>query len=304
MIGVYKITNLINSKFYIGSSVNIEQRWFKHKALLRHNKHENPKLQNAWNKYSEENFLFEVLEECEIDNVRDREQFYLNTLLFAKDFDAKINTKFDDLGYNLTTSAYGNYLTPESIKKISETLKFKYENNLVNKTHTKKCYQYNRYTGELIKTWDIVNDACRHYNTPSFTTDQIHRALWNTCLTAYDSYWSYYPVNFVWCNKSTNKSTICVQNLIDNTYTFLDSILFLSNNMEEIYGFKVGRRHLKTCIENDSIVKNSLKIYKVSAPIIYDGKPFELLGTREDLVTKTSEEILNVNVKNTKLCDN
>ena len=50
--------------------------------------------------------------------------------------------------------------------------------------------------------------------------------------------------------------------------------------------------------------KNSLKIYKVSAPIIYDGKPFELLGTREDLVTKTSEEILNVNVKNTKLCDN
>lgn len=47
MIGVYKITNLINSKFYIGSSVNIGQRWFKHKALLRHNKHENPKLQNA-----------------------------------------------------------------------------------------------------------------------------------------------------------------------------------------------------------------------------------------------------------------
>lgn len=40
------------------------------------------------------------------------------------------------------------------------------------------------------------------------------------------------------------------------------------------------------------------------APIIYDSKPFELLGRREDLETKTEEEILNGNVKNSKSCDN
>lgn len=36
----------------------------------------------------------------------------------------------------------------------------------------------------------------------------------------------------------------------------------------------------------------------IMAPIIYDSKPFELLGHREDLETKTEEEILNGNVKN------
>ena len=35
---------------------------------------------------------------------------------------------------------------------------------------------------------------------------------------------------------------------------------------------------------------------KIEAPVIYDSKPFELLGTREDIITKTNEEILNVNV--------
>lgn len=34
----------------------------------------------------------------------------------------------------------------------------------------------------------------------------------------------------------------------------------------------------------------------IEAPVIYDSKPFELLGTREDIITKTNEEILNVNV--------
>lgn len=47
MIGIYKILNTANNKVYIGSSININNRWAKHKALLRHNKHENPKLQNS-----------------------------------------------------------------------------------------------------------------------------------------------------------------------------------------------------------------------------------------------------------------
>ena len=38
------------------------------------------------------------------------------------------------------------------------------------------------------------------------------------------------------------------------------------------------------------------RVFKIEAPVIYDSKPFELLGTREDIITKTNEEILNVNV--------
>ena len=60
--GVYKITNTINGKFYIGSSYDIEGRWDCHKKCLKGNYHNNPKLQHAWNKYGQNAFIFEILE--------------------------------------------------------------------------------------------------------------------------------------------------------------------------------------------------------------------------------------------------
>lgn len=74
--GIYKITNLVNSKFYIGSSTNISKRYLHHIHCLRANKHCNKHLQNSINKYGINNFVFEVIEECE--NVLEREQFYID----------------------------------------------------------------------------------------------------------------------------------------------------------------------------------------------------------------------------------
>lgn len=51
--GIYCIINIKNSKRYIGSSKNIRQRLWTHRACLRHNNHENAHLQAAWNKYGE-----------------------------------------------------------------------------------------------------------------------------------------------------------------------------------------------------------------------------------------------------------
>ena len=76
--GIYQIENKINSKVYIGSSNNIKRRWQKHKALLRHNKHPNSHLQAAWNKYGEDNFIFSIIELCNIDSLLDREQYFIN----------------------------------------------------------------------------------------------------------------------------------------------------------------------------------------------------------------------------------
>lgn len=59
--GIYEIRNIENGHFYIGSAINIKQRWIDHKKLLRKNKHCNSYLQNAWNKYGEKSFLFSVL---------------------------------------------------------------------------------------------------------------------------------------------------------------------------------------------------------------------------------------------------
>lgn len=65
MVVIYSITNKINNKKYIGISQQYEIRKRKHLWALQNNKHDNEKLQNAFNKYGEENFLFEILEKLD-----------------------------------------------------------------------------------------------------------------------------------------------------------------------------------------------------------------------------------------------
>lgn len=62
MAVIYQITNMSNGKYYVGSADSFERRTWQHKYALRNNKHKNPKLQAAWNKYGEDMFVFEVLE--------------------------------------------------------------------------------------------------------------------------------------------------------------------------------------------------------------------------------------------------
>ena len=67
MIGVYKITNIINGKVYIGESMNIEERWNEHEKELKCGNHHSYKLQKDYNTYGKDNFKFEVLEEIDKD---------------------------------------------------------------------------------------------------------------------------------------------------------------------------------------------------------------------------------------------
>lgn len=83
--GLYKIVNETNDKFYIGSSVNIRDRFYNHKSKLNRNIHDNCYLQRAWNKYGEDNFNFIVLKECENENLITEEQQELN-IHFGKDY--------------------------------------------------------------------------------------------------------------------------------------------------------------------------------------------------------------------------
>jgi len=79
MIGIYRIKNLINGKCYYGSSKKIEKKWKTHLNQLRNKKHINCILQNAWNKYGEDNFIFEIVEECELEKLFEVEQKYIDT---------------------------------------------------------------------------------------------------------------------------------------------------------------------------------------------------------------------------------
>lgn len=78
--GIYKITNSVNKKIYIGSACNYFGRISQHKSELKNNKHGNGRLQNAANKYGIESLTFYLIEECKREMLIEREQFYIDTL--------------------------------------------------------------------------------------------------------------------------------------------------------------------------------------------------------------------------------
>ena len=104
--GIYCIENITNHKTYIVSSKNIYQRLLKHFALLRHNKHQNAHLQNAWNKYGEDSFRWFILELCDSKELTEKEQYCID--LFGAE-------------YNITRIIERNILSRESRIKQGET---------------------------------------------------------------------------------------------------------------------------------------------------------------------------------------
>jgi group I intron endonuclease len=94
--GIYKIENLVNGKIYIGSSVDIKNRWRQHLGYFRSGKHGNLHFQRAWDKYGEENFKFDIMEKCDSSILSEREQFYIDF------FDACRS------GYNISPTAGNN----------------------------------------------------------------------------------------------------------------------------------------------------------------------------------------------------
>ena len=94
MVGIYKITNLINGKIYIGQSINIQQRWKAHRArpFYKEGEQYQTPLYRAIRKYGLQNFSFEVIEECFENQLNEKEQYYIEYY----------DTTNQDKGYNLT----------------------------------------------------------------------------------------------------------------------------------------------------------------------------------------------------------
>lgn len=76
MIGIYKWTNLINNKVYIGQSVNITARKAEHIKLSRDENY-TTNIAKALRKYGVENFNFEVVEECGVEELNTKEKFWI-----------------------------------------------------------------------------------------------------------------------------------------------------------------------------------------------------------------------------------
>jgi group I intron endonuclease len=132
---IYQIKNIINGAVYIGSvlSRNPLYRWQSHRKELRGNYHHSIHLQRAWNKYGEENFVFEILEHVDSD-VLNREQYYLN--LRKNEFPLSLN-------YNVCWTA-GNCAGRKWSKKMKKVL----SNAHIGQKLTEKSKQKQRETWE------------------------------------------------------------------------------------------------------------------------------------------------------------
>lgn len=110
MIGIYKITNQVNQKSYIGQSLNIKRRWRHHKTSYQTI---DTYLYRAMRKYGIENFSFEVLKECQQEELNQFEQYYIQY------YDTFYN------GYNLTLGGDSskNSSCPDQIQGIIADLK-------------------------------------------------------------------------------------------------------------------------------------------------------------------------------------
>jgi len=133
--GIYKITCTANKKIYIGSAVNLYLRKHVHFSELRYNKHCNPHLQNAWNKYGEQSFTFEVLEYVLPMSLAAREQYWFKKLKpfgekgfnIAREAGSPLGNK-SRTGMKNTPEAnektrqakLGHIVSPETRKKLSQ----------------------------------------------------------------------------------------------------------------------------------------------------------------------------------------
>lgn len=80
IIGVYKITNTATGDFYIGSSKNVKQRWANHKCPSALNKCPDNPLYLDMKKYGLDKFAFEILEEVEPEQLKEKEQQLIKKL--------------------------------------------------------------------------------------------------------------------------------------------------------------------------------------------------------------------------------
>jgi hypothetical protein len=112
--GIYKIENLVNEKCYIGQTLDLNKRKWRHFNNLENNIGDNIHLQNAYNKYGKINFKFSVLLYCEKFELTKYENFFDN---YYKELNLSYNIR------KCVDTNKGIILSEETKRKISKATK-------------------------------------------------------------------------------------------------------------------------------------------------------------------------------------
>lgn len=140
MVGIYGIHNLVNDKWYVGQSTDINLRWKHHRWALDNEYHYNQHLLRSWLKYGADKFQFVVLEECDAESLNSKEIYWIDKLQAI------------DNGYNIClggTNHQGCTWSEESKRRFAES-RIGEQNPFYNKQHSLEWRESmsNRQKGE------------------------------------------------------------------------------------------------------------------------------------------------------------
>ena len=108
-VGIYKIQNIENGKTYVGQSTNIERRWKQHiNSSFNEKDDSDTELHRTIKKYSLNHFKWEVLEECKVEELDEKEKFWIKEL-----------NSISPYGYNYT---YGGQASGSGFLKLNDEL--------------------------------------------------------------------------------------------------------------------------------------------------------------------------------------
>jgi group I intron endonuclease len=194
MVGIYKITNP-KGKIYIGQSINIENRFNRY---IKQHKHifSQPKICNSLRKYNPENHIFEIIEECTIEQLNEREiywkQYYLNNfdrnwdmILFCNTHDNGGGPLSEETKDKISQSNKGKILSKETKEKISSSKKgFKFSQEQKDKIKNSPNRKENI---SLAKTKNRVFCITNHqtYKNVKHASESLHISytlIRNACL--------------------------------------------------------------------------------------------------------------------------
>lgn len=150
--GIYQIQSKIKpNRIYIGSSYDIVYRWKEHSRKLQKGNHKNPKLQHHVNKYGFKDLHFSILIGCDLSNLIENEQFFLDSLNpwfnIHKKADSPLGLKrSDECKKKESESRMGNK-NPFYNKKHSEATKQKQREAAIRLNQKPPTYHLGRKKG-------------------------------------------------------------------------------------------------------------------------------------------------------------
>ncbi|MCC5894830.1 MAG: GIY-YIG nuclease family protein [Alkalibacterium sp.] len=209
---IYKITNTINGRTYVGRSKNVYKRWGRHREDAKFRR---LPLYEDIRSFGIHNFAFSIIEECEPEMLDERELFYFK--LINPEYNV-VPPGENPMNNEFARSSYKKaYFTDEASRNRSEKLKERWANDkeyrdkmikissvpcsdekkkaiAKAKKNKKRVAMHNLETREELHVFESVSEAVRYLRSSGYPKagatpiSNVCKGRWNK---AYEHYWSF-----------------------------------------------------------------------------------------------------------------